>query len=124
MLFVIFYGLDWVATVPPTVALCRGIFGIERSAVVFGWVFAGHMIGAGVAAQVAGTIRQNAGSYSQAWWLAGVLCLVAAAGIWLIERPGLPPGARPKAPAPVAAGTTSADVDEDVDEDRETVGAS
>ena len=48
--FVLFYGLDWVATVPPTVALCRQHFGLERSGVVFGWVFASHMVGAGVAA--------------------------------------------------------------------------
>ncbi len=50
--FILFYGLDWVATVPPTVALCRQHFGIERSGVVFGWVFAAHMVGAGVAAQL------------------------------------------------------------------------
>ena len=48
--FILFYGLDWVATVPPTVALCRQHFGIERPSVVFGWVFAAHMVGAGVAA--------------------------------------------------------------------------
>ena len=45
--FIVFYGLDWVATVPPTVALCRTHFGLERSGVVFGWVFASHMVGRG-----------------------------------------------------------------------------
>ena len=55
--FILFYGLDWVATVPPTVTLCRQHFGIERSGVVFGWVFASHMVGAGVAASFAGWIR-------------------------------------------------------------------
>jgi MFS family permease len=87
MLFVVFYGLDWVATVPPTVALCRQIFGLERSGVVFGWVYAGHMIGAGVAAAVAGAIRANTGSYTNAWWLAGALCLVAAFLVLAIQRP-------------------------------------
>ena len=56
--FILFYGLDWVATVPPTVALCRQHFGVERAGVVFGWVFASHMVGAGVAASFAGWIRQ------------------------------------------------------------------
>ena len=59
-LFIVFYGLDWVATVPPTVALCRQHFGLERAGVVFGWVFAAHMVGAGVAASYAGWIRQGA----------------------------------------------------------------
>lgn len=77
-LFVVFYGLDWVATVPPTVALCRQHFGIERSGVVFGWVFASHMVGAGVAASFAGWIRQGTGDYFVAWITAGVLCLLAA----------------------------------------------
>ena len=60
--FILFYGLDWVATVPPTVTLCRQHFGIERSGVVFGWVFASHMVGAGVAASFAGWMRPIAGT--------------------------------------------------------------
>jgi MFS family permease len=83
--FVVFYGLDWVATVPPTVALCRQQFGTARSGVVFGWVFAGHMIGAGIAAEVAGAIREATGSYSDAWWIAGGLCLAAAASVFAIR---------------------------------------
>lgn len=71
--FIVFYGLDWVATVPPTVALCRTHFGLDRSAVVFGWVFASHMVGAGIGASVAGWIRTADGSYHHAWLLAGVL---------------------------------------------------
>ena len=78
-LFIVFYGLDWVATVPPTVALCRIHFGLERSGVVFGWVFASHMVGAGVAASYAGWIRQGLGDYFWAWMTAGGLCLLAAA---------------------------------------------
>ncbi len=77
-LFILFYGLDWVATVPPTVALCRTHFGLERSGVVFGWVFAAHMVGAGVAASYAGWIRQGFGDYFWAWMTAGGLCMLAA----------------------------------------------
>lgn len=76
--FIVFYGLDWVATVPPTVALCRQHFGDERAGVVFGWVFASHMVGAGVAASYAGWIRQSTGDYMIAWMTAGSLCLLAA----------------------------------------------
>lgn len=77
--FIVFYGLDWVATVPPTVALCRTHFGLERSGVVFGWVFASHMVGAGVGASVAGWVRTSQGDYSFAWLGAAVLCFVAVA---------------------------------------------
>ncbi len=84
--FIVFYGLDWVATVPPTVALCRQHFGIERSGVVFGWVFASHMVGAGVAASFAGWVRQVNGDYFSAWMTAGGLCLGAAALCLLIPR--------------------------------------
>lgn len=76
LLFVVFYGLDWVATVPPTVALCCQLFG-ERGTLVFGWVFASHQVGAAVAASVAGLIRTSTGTYDLAFYGAGVLCLVA-----------------------------------------------
>lgn len=76
--FIIFYGLDWVATVPPTVALCRQHFGLEPSGIVFGWLFASHMVGAGIAASFAGWIRSSHGDYQWAWLTAAVLCLVAA----------------------------------------------
>ena len=84
--FVVLYGLDWVATVPPTVALCRECFGIERAGVVFGWVFAAHMVGAGMSAWTAGIIRQATGTYNLAWWSAGVLCLIAAFACWFVPR--------------------------------------
>jgi MFS family permease len=84
--FIVFYGLDWVATVPPTVALCRQHFGIERAGVVFGWVFAAHMVGAGVAASYAGWIRTFQGDYFIAWATAGILCIGAAAACLLIPR--------------------------------------
>ncbi len=75
--FIVFYGLDWIATVPPTVALCRNRFGADGP-VVFGWVFASHQVGAAVAAVGAGAIRDVNGSYDLAWFFAGGLCVVAA----------------------------------------------
>jgi sugar phosphate permease len=84
--FIVFYGLDWVATVPPTVALCRQHFGSEKAGIVFGWVFASHMVGAGIAASYAGWVRQEAGDYFAAWMTAGGLCLGAAALCLLIPR--------------------------------------
>lgn len=77
LFFVVFYGLDWIATVPPTVELCRRYFGIEISAVIYGWVFTAHMVGAAIAAVFAGWIRVVEGSYFIAWMTAGVLCLLA-----------------------------------------------
>jgi sugar phosphate permease len=78
LFFIIFYGLDWVATVPPTINLCRQHFG-DAGPIVFGWVFASHQIGAALAATVAGVVRDNAGSYTLAFWGAGALCFLAAA---------------------------------------------
>ncbi|MEP6650986.1 MAG: MFS transporter [Lapillicoccus sp.] len=75
--FILFYGLDWVATVPPTMALCRNAFG-ERGPIVFGWVFASHQLGAAAAAVGAGVVRDQLGTYDLAWYVAGALCVVAA----------------------------------------------
>jgi sugar phosphate permease len=77
LVFIIFYGLDWVATVPPTVALCREYFG-ARGAVVFGWVFASHQVGAAIAATAAGLVRDQLGTYNAAWYGAGALAIGAA----------------------------------------------
>ncbi|MFV0308463.1 MAG: MFS transporter [Desertimonas sp.] len=85
LFFIVFYGLDWVATVPPTVALCRHHFG-EDGAIVFGWVLAAHQVGAGLVALGAGLIRDNLGTYDAAWIAAGGLCLIAAAMAFLIQR--------------------------------------
>ena len=74
--FVIFYGLDWVATVPPTIVLCRNYFG-ARTPVVFGWVFASHQFGAAIAAAGAGRLRDLQGNYDMAFYLAAGLCFVA-----------------------------------------------
>jgi predicted MFS family arabinose efflux permease len=81
--FVVIYGLDWVATVPPTVALCREIFG-DDGTIVFGWVFASHQIGAAAAAFAAGVIRDQTGSYSLAWFGGAALCAVAAVLSWIV----------------------------------------
>lgn len=75
--FIIFYGLDWVATVPPTIALCRSYFG-DRTPVVFGWVFASHQLGAAIAAAGAGWLRDQEGNYDNAFRVAAGLCVIAA----------------------------------------------
>jgi MFS family permease len=77
-LFAMFYGLDWIATVPPTVRLTAQRFGAERANLVFGWIFAGHQIGAGAAAFGAGLSRTLLASYLPAFFFAGALCIIAA----------------------------------------------
>ena len=77
VVFILFYGLDWVATVPPTVTLCREYFG-DRGPVVFGWVFASHQIGAAAAASAAGLLRDQLGTYNAAWYGAGALAVLAS----------------------------------------------
>jgi MFS family permease len=89
LVFIIFYGLDWVATVPPTVTLCRENFGMSGP-IVFGWVFAAHQIGAAIAAFAAGVIRDQLGDYAAAWYGAGALCLVAAVLSARIRRGPVP----------------------------------
>ncbi|WP_286199155.1 MFS transporter [Mycobacterium sp. ELW1] len=86
--FIIFYGLDWVATVPPTIVLCREYFG-ARSPVVFGWVFAAHQLGAAVAAAGAGRLRDVQGTYNLAFYLAAALCALAALLCWRVRRAAL-----------------------------------
>lgn len=95
--FIVFYGLDWVATVPPTLALVREHFG-ARAPVVFGWVFASHQIGSAFAAFGGGVIRDVTGSYDLAWFLAGGLCLAAAAMSLSIRRRPAPPATPPAVP--------------------------
>lgn len=74
---IVCYRLDWVATVPPTIAPCRDYVG-DRSPVVFGWVFAAHQVGAAVAAAGAGWLRDLQGNYDLAFQLAAGLCASAA----------------------------------------------
>jgi predicted MFS family arabinose efflux permease len=86
-LFAMFYGLDWIATVPPTVRLTAQRFGAERANLVFGWIFAGHQLGAGTAAFGAGLSRTVLASYLPAFFVAGALCLIAALLAISISRP-------------------------------------
>ncbi|MFM6974321.1 MAG: MFS transporter [Agromyces sp.] len=86
LLFIVIYGLDWVATVPPTVAICREVFP-GRGPLVFGWVFASHQVGAAIAAVSAGVIRDTFGSYSIAWFGAAGLCVIAAVISLTIRKP-------------------------------------
>jgi sugar phosphate permease len=77
-IFAVFYGLDWIATVPPTVKLTAQCFGREKAGVMFGWIFAAHQIGSAVAAFGAGWIRTDLGDYWLAFVISGLTCLVAA----------------------------------------------
>jgi predicted MFS family arabinose efflux permease len=97
VLFVVIYGLDWVATVPPTIALCREVFG-ANGAVVFGWVFAAHQVGAALAAFGAGYVRDRTGTYTAAWVAAAALCAVAA-----VVSVGMRRRTRPRVPEPQLA---------------------
>ncbi|MFD0023657.1 MFS transporter [Streptomyces sp. NPDC058382] len=83
--FIVFYGLDWVATVPPTLALCREQYG-EDSAIVFGWVLASHQVGAAVVAFLGGVARDVFGSYDMVWYASGALCATAALMALVIRR--------------------------------------
>ena len=86
LVFVIFYGLDWVATVPPTIALCRTVLGPQYGAVIYGWVFTGHQIGASVAALGAAVLRVKLGDYALSFYLGGIMSLLAAAAVIFIAR--------------------------------------
>ena len=86
LVFVIFYGLDWVATVPPTIMLCRAVAGPERATVVYGWVFAAHQIGGAIAAYGAALLRVKFGDYSQAFYISGFFCVVTAFMVLRIAR--------------------------------------
>jgi sugar phosphate permease len=84
--FAIFYGLDWIATVPPTVKLTAEAFGRERVGVMFGWIFASHQVGAALAATFAGSVRTYLGDYMIAFLLSGAICLLAAGLVLRINR--------------------------------------
>jgi len=91
MLFVVFYGLDWVATVPPTVRLASDLFGKQNAGRVYAWVFAAHQLGAATAAYGAGSLRNWLGTYTASFILAGVICLAGA--IMALRIGGQPRGA-------------------------------
>ncbi|QIP00046.1 MFS transporter [Bradyrhizobium symbiodeficiens] len=93
-IFAMFYGLDWIATVPPTVRLTAQKFGPERANLVFGWIFAGHQLGAGTAAFGAGLSRTVYQSYLPAFFIAGALCVFASLIVLALSRqPKLQPAA-------------------------------
>ena len=84
--FAMFYGLDWIATVPPTVRLTADAFGRENSGVIYGWIGASHQLGASLAAVVAGTVRTSVGDYRPAFWVIGVLCFVTGFAFLLFKN--------------------------------------
>ncbi|KKI91224.1 MFS transporter [Bacillus sp. SA1-12] len=86
LIFSVFYGLDWIATVPPTVNISRQIFGIDKSVVVYGWIFAAHQLGSAVAASGAGILYNIFNSYSWAFALAGMFCLLASLFVIVIKK--------------------------------------
>ncbi len=86
-LFAMFYGLDWIATVPPTVKLAAQTFGKERAGLVFGWIFAAHQLGAATAAYGAGLTRTLLLTYNPALFTAGAACLLAAILVMRIRQP-------------------------------------
>ena len=90
-LFAVFYGLDWIATVPPTVRLTSEAFGRENTGVVYGWIGASHQLGASLAAFGAGAIRTQLGDYNLAFWIAGVLCVLAGLSFLTVGRRALAP---------------------------------
>lgn len=85
-MFTVFYGLDWIATVPPTVKLANRAFGDRDGPIVFGWIAAGHQLGAATAAFSAGVFRTATGSYVEAFVLAGAAAVLAAGLALLIAR--------------------------------------
>lgn len=86
LVFIIFYGLDWVATVPPTLMLCRIVLGPQRSTVVYGWVFVGHQVGASIAALGAAILRVKLGDYALSFYIAATMCLVSALAVLQIAK--------------------------------------
>jgi predicted MFS family arabinose efflux permease len=85
-MFAVFYGLDWIATVPPTVKLTSQAFGRENTGVIYGWIGASHQLGASLAAFGAGAIRTVSGGYEPAFWTAGVLCVLAGTAFLTVGR--------------------------------------
>jgi len=86
VIFTVFYGLDWIATVPPTINISRQIFGINKSGIIYGWIFASHQVGAAVAAYGGGLIYKFFNTYTWAFFLAGVFCLLASLFVIIIKK--------------------------------------
>ena len=86
LVFVIFYGLDWVATVPPTVLLCRQVLGPNRGTVVYGWVFAAHQVGGSAAAFGAALLHTKFGDYASAFYISGFMCIITSYFVLRINK--------------------------------------
>jgi predicted MFS family arabinose efflux permease len=102
-MFAVFYGLDWIATVPPTVKLTSQAFGRENTGVIYGWIGASHQLGASLAAFGAGAIRTVSGGYEPAFWTAGVLCVLAGTAFLTVGRRSFSAAAVPEAIAAAPA---------------------
>ncbi len=85
-LFGLFYGLDWIATVPPTVKLATAAFGPQQAGVIYGWIIVMHQVGSAIAAYGSGLLRTLSGDYTDAFWASGALCLIAAVLVLRIGR--------------------------------------
>ena len=83
-IFAVFFGLDYIATVPPTVKIAVRAFGREKAPVVFGWIFAGHQLGAAAMAAAGGVSRDALATYLPAFFVAGMICVVAAASLLIL----------------------------------------
>ena len=84
-IFAVFYGLDWIATIPPTVRMTNDEVGREMGPVAFGWIFFSHQLGSAIAAFGAGIIRDHLLTYLPAFTAAGVICLIAAGAILTVS---------------------------------------
>ncbi|HXQ51154.1 MAG TPA: MFS transporter [Stellaceae bacterium] len=85
--FGVFYGLDWITTVPPTVRLTTNIFGLQKAGIVYGWIMVTHQLGAAVFAYASGVLRTDSGDYYSAFIVSGAICLIAAVLVLRIGRP-------------------------------------
>jgi MFS family permease len=91
--FAVFYGLDWFATIPPTVRITAERFGAEKANLTFGWIFTAHMLGAAAAALGGGISRTEFLTYLPSLYVAGVACVVAAGLVLTLARPRPRPAA-------------------------------
>ncbi len=98
-LFAMFYGLDWIATIPPTIKLIGQTFGREKTGVMYGWVTCVHQLGGASAAFFGGVFRDNFATYMHAFLISGLLCLLASILVWFIGYSGK----QPERPAVAAA---------------------
>ncbi|MEG0259065.1 MAG: MFS transporter [Lysinibacillus sp.] len=86
IIFTIFFGLDWIATVPPTISIARQIFGTQKSGIIYGWIFASHQAGAAVAAFGGGLIYKYFNTYTWAFFLAGIFCVLASLFVLIVKK--------------------------------------